>query len=350
MDSTNLFNYQDVFTHIDQLSVWQDILKSPSLQLGEPVCNILRADTKPNCHLRDFNGIILLTDFAYPEYNKYTCVHAIAHLNNCKLNKAARFMFRKYVFNQKENIVYTNPTPKPKKAVKKQVTSFYFSSYVNKNNVPTFRKEDATYWSKRGITSNQLREHNVFAVYKWYYNNRYYKPNSLCYAYYEPETGQTKLYQPYDKRRFPFSTMDKNHINKGNTHTVSDYCILTKSLKDLMVLENVFPNINIFSVESESMIPDDLTCFSKYKYVYVLYDNDNAGRTGSKKMVNALQKISVNAKAIEIDINLFPDCKDIDDVMVKIPDKISLFKYYVYQQNHTEVPLNLILNPLLNDT
>ena len=351
MDSINLFNYQDVFTYIDQLAVWQDILKSPNLQLGQPVCNVLRADSKPNCHLREYNGIILLTDFAYPEYNKYTCVHAIAHLNNLRLNKAAKFMFRKYVFNKKEKIHYINHSPVVKTKPKKKISSFYFSSYVNKQNTPTFRQVDAEFWSKRGITSNQLREHNVYAVYRWYYNNNYYTPNTLCYAYYEPATGQTKLYQPYDKRRFPFSTMDKNHINKGNTHTVSEFCILTKSLKDLMVLENLFPNINIFSLESESMIPDDLSCFDSYSCVYVLFDNDKAGRIGSKKMVNALQKIDINAKSIEIDNNIFTGCKDIDDVMVKMPNKINLFKYYVHQQNYTKVPLSIInLNPLLNDT
>lgn len=304
-----LYNYQDVFKYLDQLSIWSDIIGKP-VRLGEMICNPLRSDNNPSCYLREYNDVILMTDFGYPEYNKYTCVHAVAHLNNIRLLDAARLIFcRKYT---------AAPPQRPKS--KKAKPSFHFVSYVTKDNKPTYRKQDAEYWLKRGINSNQLRKHNVYAVHHYYLNDKVFYNRNLLYAYVDIATGNTKMYQPNSKYRFPYSSIDKNHINKGNTHIKSDKCIITKSLKDLMILENLFPDINIFSFESESMIPDDLSIFDDYE-VYVLYDNDTAGIKGSKKVANKL-----NGTELFIDPNVYVGCTDVDEIMVKQPHLINKFK------------------------
>lgn len=334
MQIVGLFNYRDVFKYVNQLDVWRDILNDASLQVNEIICNPLRADSNPSCYLREYNHIILMTDFAFPEYNKYTCVHAVAQLHNISLNEAAQLIISKYVLHTITTIF--NPVSKQKegKKVKKYISNvkgnFHFTAYTNINKQPTFTKEAAEYWMKRNITSQQLKAHNVYNVYCWYYNDRMIVPKSICFAYYEPDTGHTKLYQPLADERFPYSTMSKNHINKGNTDIDSKYCILTKSLKDLMVLENIFKDMHIYSVESESMIPDDLSLFCKYDKVLILYDNDNAGINASNKMCEVMKSNNVNAINISINEDIFNDCKDADDIIVKHPHLIPLFKQYIY--------------------
>lgn len=336
MQIIGLFNYSDVFKYVNQLDVWRDILNDATLEVREIICNPLRADSNPSCYLREYNQVILMTDFAYPEYNRYTCIHAVAQLHNISLNEAAQLIINKYVFDNTISIY--NPVSKQRKSkkVKKLVSNtkgnFHFVPYVNTEQQPTFTKQGAEYWIKRNITSSQLKQHHVYHVYCWYYNDKVTIPKSICFAYYEPDTGDTKLYQPLAEhsQRFPYSSMTKNHINKGNTNVKTKYCILTKSLKDLMVLENMFPDMNIYSIESESMIPDDLSLFSKYDKVLILYDNDKAGVYASNKMCELMKSNGINAVNVSINEDVFIDCKDADDIIVKHPHLIPLFKQYIY--------------------
>lgn len=328
MNFAKVFQPKDVFKYVDQLEVWRDILNCPTLQVNEMIRNPMRADRKPDCYIREYKGVLLFTDFAYPEYNSYNCIHAVAKINNITKTAATTLIVNKFIFKNNIKLVgkVVKQDSKRNKKVVGKTQSFHFNPYVTKDNKPAYRKVDAEYWTKRGINSKQLRKHNVYSVYNWYYNNYVIQPKSICYAYYEPKTGQTKLYQPYDKKRFPFSTMDKNHINYGNEHIKSSAAILTKSLKDLMVLENLFHNLNIYSVESESMIPNDLTFLLKHTVVYVFYDNDAPGIEGANKMSEILNSKGVNAEPMFIDDNEFPDCKDVDDIVVKQPHLITKFK------------------------
>ncbi len=83
MYGTYLHKYSDVFGKVNQLDVWRDIVGY--IRVGELITNPFRFDKHPSCYLRDWNGVILFTDFAYPEYNKYTCVHAISKLHGIGL-------------------------------------------------------------------------------------------------------------------------------------------------------------------------------------------------------------------------------------------------------------------------
>ena len=331
MNFAGVFRPKDILRYVNQLEVWQDVLNCPGLQVNEMIRNPMRADKKPDCYIREYKGVLLFTDFAYPEYNTYTCIYAVARINNVTKHQAVNMITNKYIF--KNNIKITKKVIKQDAKRVRKVTgktvSFHFNPYVNKDKQPTYTKADAEYWLKRGIHSKQLRRHNVYSVYNWYYNNYVIQPKSICYAYYSPKTGQTKLYQPYDKKRFPFSTMDKNHINYGNEHCKSSAAILTKSLKDLMVLENLFPDINIYSVESESMLPTDTTFLLKHSAVFVLYDNDQPGIDGANRMVNYLISKNINAYSMFIDDNEFPNCKDVDDIVVKQSHLVNKFKDFV---------------------
>lgn len=297
------YSYQDIH-EFNQLELWSKILNR-IVELGEKIANPCRIDNNPQCFLREWNGLILLTDFAYPSYNKYTAIHAYKDIQNLSsLNQAASHLISDVKPTQKTTNI---------KQVQKNNTSraeIYFESYLY-NNLPTFLPRDKQYWSSRGITREQLERHGIYSVYKYTINGHTFYPNDLCYAY--VINNNIKIYQPNNTKHKWTSNTCVNDIWTSSNFPPSNICILTKSLKDLMVLENLYPDIDIISFQNEGVIPD-LSIFSMYDYIYILYDNDKTGIKQSKLIRKQLSAI-VNCESIFIPKEF--DCKDIDELYIK---------------------------------
>ncbi len=90
---------------------------------------------------------------------------------------------------------------------------------------------------------------------------------------------------------------------------LSNVCIITKSLKDLMVLENI-TDLDIYAFQNEGVVPD-LTIFNQYDHCYILFDNDSAGKTASRKISNKL----TNSTSIFIPED--SGCKDADEYYIQ---------------------------------
>ena len=89
---------------------------------------------------------------------------------------------------------------------------------------------------------------------------------------------------------------------------LSEVCIITKSLKDLMVLENI-TDLDIYAFQNEGVVPD-LTIFNQYKHCYILFDNDSAGKQASRKINKLLNSTSI----------FIPEesgCKDADEYYIQ---------------------------------
>lgn len=312
--------YQDVFKQLNQIDVWRKILGNPTVETGDIITNPLRPDHDAGCYLRDYNGAIFMTDFAYPEYNRYTCVHAVAKIHNLSLNQASTLIMSVFKHGLKVDLGSGLKTYSTglKKAQMPKVKDFYFEPFTFEGKAG-YTERDRQYWSVRGVSSRQLRKYNIFSVKKWFYNNNVTYPDYPCYAYYFLQDGATKIYCPTErKHRFPFSSTSKNHIWKTSQSTTSEFCIITKSLKDLMVLENVFPEVDIHAFQNEGVIPDELEYYKTYSKVFILFDNDNAGRVASARLAKELRKY-VETHVIEIPEHTF--CKDADDVRVRLGEE-----------------------------
>jgi type I restriction enzyme M protein len=103
-----------------------------------------------------------------------------------------------------------------------------------------------------------------------------------------------------------------------------------KSLKDLMVIENV-SDFDIYAFQNEGIIPSNLTFTRHYKHIFILYDNDKPGINASKKLKEKVQSSSC------IFIDEDSGCKDADEFVVK------------YGKEELNNHLNLIINEARTD-
>ncbi len=285
------YTYKDIAS-IDQLKVWQKIL-GKYVFLGEKICNPCRADKNPNCYLREYNGVILLTDFARPEYNKYTCLHAIADINHCDLNKAATI-----AINNFDVILpsFKSIEEKVTKEIKKAEITFEEKKWST---------EDIIYWKKlRGIDIEELEQDGVFSVKRFTINKRLYEADSFCYAYTFP-SGNIKLYQPYRKSDKWISNTGVDDVWSLGKET--DVCVITKAYKDAKEI-NTLTGLKTYAFMNEAVIPNSIS-FNNYSKSFILYDNDDTGKRGAGKLSTEIQNSY---------IRFVPETlgKDIDNVVV----------------------------------
>jgi 5S rRNA maturation endonuclease (ribonuclease M5) len=285
------YRYQDI-NHVNQLAIWRIIL-GKHLDIGEFFTNPFRYDKTPKCYLRDYNGVILFTDWASPEFNNYTCFHAYAHINKCTLDEAATALI---------NGNYSLLLPSFERTYKhKNKSTITFETYTYQTK-PAFNKKDAVYWTKRGITKEQLLNDGVYSVFSYAINGKKFYPSSLCYAYTFP-SGNVKIYQPYSKYKW-FSNTGKNDVWKIGNYT--EECIITKSYKDARELHNL-TGLRTYSFMNERVIPN----IDEWPHYYniILYDNDTTGKEGANQL----------GKLLDSKIAFVPEDygKDVDEVIVK---------------------------------
>lgn len=183
----------------------------------------------------------------------------------------------------------------------KQLTEQHFVEKSVKEDVEifcesrNFTKQDRLFWTKYGISKQNLIDDRVFPVRKYVMTNTKsgtvkVKVRQLCYVF--AEFGQRKkLYLPNAEKSKRFITNCKKD-DIGSIDSLPPYgrqLIISKSYKDCRVLRN--QGKNSAWIQNEGMIPslEKLTSLVKrFSNVIVFYDNDEAGITASKKMTSII--------------------------------------------------------------
>lgn len=264
-------SYSDI-NKIDQLKVWRNIL-GLHINLGDKICSPFRLDKNPKCYLREYNGLILFTDWAEPYYNKYTCLHAFAHLNHCSIHDAATII----IHNDSDIKVNTIVVEEREKTQKVRAEIDFKEK--------SWTKEDEVYWNKiRGISFLQLAQDGVYSVDMFTVNKKLYIPRSLCYAY-TFASGNIKIYQPYETSQKWISNTNAEDVWKIGTYT--EDCVITKSYKDVRLIHNL-TGLRTYAFMNEKVIPD-LSNWNHWK-TYILYDNDVTGIIGAYNLVEEINR------------------------------------------------------------
>jgi len=177
-----------------------------------------------------------------------------------------------------------------------------------------FNKFDIEFWDLFGIKEETLKKYDVFSI-KYFLCNKIvsgiYKDGSPMYAY--KVNDKFKIYRPlnskYTKWRTNLSVRDIQGLKQLPDEPTSDILIITKSLKDVMVLYEM--RYDAVSPSSETtFIPDDILTQLKlkYKYIFILYDRD---KTGVKQSRAYSQRYNI----IPFFINKRFEAKDISDAV-----------------------------------
>lgn len=291
-------NYRTVINSLsiqDQLQIFSWVL-GKSVSIGQTFCNVHRIDKSPGCFLREYQNIILITDYSHPEYSKYTCIHSVRDLMNCTLTQAAVNIYAALYFNKPLQFNNTTIVGNVQKG-RKSGMKIHFCPWT-KNNIPTYTKWDKEYWDGTEVTFEDLRQSNIFSVHHFFMNEKMVIPKYPCYAYFKADTGHVKIHQTQNIKEERFiGTTSLNDIWEWNTE--NEKTLLTKSVKDGIILSKQLPDWKIICFNNEGTLPD-------YPRVdLVLFDNDISGIKAANKAA-----IKFNAKPI-----YFTVAKDSYDVI-----------------------------------
>lgn len=167
------------------------------------------------------------------------------------------------------------------KPVKKHPTKIE----INKQK-PT--KEFLAYWNELEISQTTRNKFYCRCVRVMYFKSDYVTtiiPKILTISY--EILGTYKIYQPFADKKFKFRNNYLDTYIEGALQLsfTTDFCIITKSTKEIMFMFEHFGWEAVAGKSETTMISAHFMSVlkSKYKKVFVWLDNDEAGRTAQAK-------------------------------------------------------------------
>jgi len=153
-----------------------------------------------------------------------------------------------------------------------------------------FTKIDDDYWSQYYITRDILKKYNVFPIQKFWINENIskfnYTEDNPIYAY--KIFNSFKIYMPKSKfKKDKWRTNCNQYDVQGwdQLPHLGDTLVITKSLKDIMVL-SLFGIPSIAPHGEGMLLPRNVieSAKKRFKRLVMLYDYDDSGEKGCKKM------------------------------------------------------------------
>lgn len=310
------------------VSYYLGILKVPCI-INSP----LRQDRHPSFGLYSPNGTeINYIDFSTRDRGTiFTLLKNMWNLDYPEVFKRICQDFSK--FNSKATVV---------KSSKCDITSQGSSSNIDmKCKVREWKDYDLEYWASYGITLPWLKYANVYPIsHKIIVKDGkefVFGADKYAYAYVEFKEGKTtlKIYQPFNKRGFKWANKHDRSVISLWTKVpkTGDKIVVCSSLKDALCL---WANTSIpaIAIQGEGYGISNTAINElkrRYKEVYILLDNDEAGlRDG--------EKLSASTGFINLVLPNINGAKDISDLYKSLENKkrfknIILNLFNNHQQN-----------------
>ena len=293
----------------------------------------LRQDRHPSFGLYSPNGTeINYIDFSTRDSGTiFTLLKNMWNLDYPEVFKRICQDFSK--FNSKATVI---------KSSKCDVTSQGNSSNIDmKCKVREWKDYDLEYWASYGITLPWLKYANVYPIsHKIIVKDGkefVFGADKYAYAYVEFKEGKTtlKIYQPFNKRGFKWANKHDRSVISLWTKVpkTGDKIVVCSSLKDALCL---WANTSIpaIAIQGEGYGISNTAINElkrRYKEVYILLDNDEAGlRDG--------EKLSASTGFINLVLPNINGAKDVSDLYKSLENKkcfkdIILNLFNNHQQN-----------------
>ena len=310
------------------VSYYLGILKVPCI-INSP----LRQDRHPSFGLYSPNGTeINYIDFSTRDSGTiFTLLKNMWNLDYPEVFKRICQDFSK--FNSKATVI---------KSSKCDITSQGSSSNIDmKCKVREWKDYDLEYWASYGITLPWLKYANVYPIsHKIIVKDGkefVFGADKYAYAYIEFKEGKTtlKIYQPFNKRGFKWANKHDRSVISLWTKVpkTGDKIVVCSSLKDALCL---WANTSIpaIAIQGEGYGISNTAINElkrRYKEVYILLDNDEAGlRDG--------EKLSASTGFINLVLPNINGAKDVSDLYKSLENKkrfkdIILNLFNNHQQN-----------------
>lgn len=283
--------YQLVFGF---LPVEYDLVRSP-----------FRKDNNPGAYFeRDAKGKLRFKDFANGEVIKGTKMISIDCFDAVRVFFNLPNFYSTLLFI-KNKLIDSNSSIKPVRELSfevKEKKKFYFRC-MSRN----FNLKDKDYWTRFGITKQNLIDDKVFPVEEVFlYNTKKgdtsFKVRDLGYCFTDFKSNHKKLYIPKtgNNDKIFITDCDNNDIG-GITKLKNSFkkIIISKSYKDYRVLKNL--GLEVIWLQSENSFPSMevlLPLLHNYTEVIIFFDNDNAGILNSKFLSDLINSFFPNKSRV----------------------------------------------------
>lgn len=184
--------------------------------------------------------------------------------------------------------------------------------------------KDKYYWTKFKIGSSLLEKYLVFPLNHYilqrsdaFGTDELYIDGQMIYGFFKKDGTLYKIYQPMLKEN-KFIKIE-SHIQGSEQLTYTkDYLAVTSALKDLMALEALkFSNVEAVAPDSEnSFLPDSIIALYKVKYkaIFAIFDNDEAGKKAMKKWE---ERFNIPGVLLDLSKDLSDSVRDQGDDIVR---------------------------------
>ena len=247
----------------------------------------LRKDGLPTCSFyRNAKGSLIFKDFSGDFYG--TAFDVVMRKYNCSYYKALQIIANDFnIINRKDlkinkaKVQYSNTTFEEEKSAIIQIQ------------IRDFTKEDLQYWLNYGIKKEVLEKFNVYSCKNIFLNRTLFHAvgdKELVFGYFggvKNEIEQWRCYYP-NRKKYRFISNWRSNQLQGAAQLPregGEYLIVTKSLKDIMVLYNFeIPSIapiseNLFVTDAQYKKLKD-----KFEKIIVFFDNDRTGLFNMNKI------------------------------------------------------------------
>lgn len=280
----------NVLAKVNQFDIF-NCYCAPFTKLYKPFRSELREDKRPTCSICKVGGKLIYRDFAVVR-RSLDCFSYIQEKYSVDFNQALEMI------NQDFNLgLMSFVRLNYQRQTNVQCTEFDINSipeYVVEIRVKTreWSSADKEYWNGRyDLHRATLELFEVFPLQGFFINGRYTGCGSNVYGYYNgrmPDGREAwKIYQPNS----PKSEKWRSNCSDGSMQgwkqlpETGDLCIITKSLKDVMVLYQLGIAAVAPQAESNSLDIEKIKELkARFKDVVLLYDNDEPGIKAAEKI------------------------------------------------------------------
>ena len=294
-------SYEDILKKVTEYDIFKYYINY-DFTLNRIFSSPFRNDEHPSFGIfkSSKSGELLFKDQATGDSGN--CIHFVMKLFNLTYFQTLKkvwqdIILKKVSYTEKGNTIRKYKAPSTEILVQKR----------------NWCKYDTEYWGQYSITKEDLKEYNVFPIDRFYINgilqDYKYQSTSPMYCYFIFD--KIKIYRPYadksDKWRSSAGTYDIQGYEQLPDKV--DHLIITKSLKDVIVLHKlgywaIAPNGENHDVPK--CIIDKLIKDKGVNKFTIFYDNDKPGIVACAKLI---EKFNFDA----IGLSLEYGCKDISD-------------------------------------
>lgn len=318
-----------VLERVSPLDIFEAFMPC-KFDLNTPINSPLRRDRNPSFVVRFKGGHVFFVDYATGE--RGDAFDFVAKLHN--LHSFPEIL---EAVDSHMGLNLKNSKPKLNKVYEKKKIDIddVEEEKLIQVKIKRFTQEELDWWATYGLDISDLKKQTDVKVYsvKNYWVNKELKFNNLghtlCFAYHFEKVDKWKIYYPLaDKSKGEVKWISNVplQIMYGLDNIVNcDKAIITKSFKDLAVLNKIYPCVCATQNESLAAISDDNLAFIKgnSKEAYFSADSDEAGKKASWEITKKLGLQHLNIP----DYLLTFGCKDWSDWCKR--DGSEAIKYFL---------------------